>query len=75
MKTLPFLFDAETVARIQELLGTGWPGPWRALTLLGPGNRLYVTRGIGMSLLPLRINAPPELTYLTLRAAPPRSRP
>ena len=32
------------------------------------GNRLYVTRGIGMSLLPLRINAPPELTFLTLRS-------
>lgn len=34
-----------------------------------PGNRLYITRGIGMSLLPLRINAPPELTFFTLRRA------
>lgn len=34
-----------------------------------PGNRLYVTRGVGMSLLPVRINAPPELTLFTLRQA------
>ncbi len=31
-----------------------------------PGNRLYVNRGIGMSLLPLRFAAPPEITYFTL---------
>lgn len=31
------------------------------------GNRLYVNRGIGFSVLPLRLNAPPEITYLTLR--------
>lgn len=32
------------------------------------GNRLYVNRGIGFSVLPLRLNAPPEITYLTLRS-------
>jgi hypothetical protein len=31
-------------------------------------NRLYVNRGIGFSLLPLRLNAVPELTYFTLRS-------
>lgn len=31
------------------------------------GNRLYVNRGIGMSVLPMRINAPPELTVFELR--------
>jgi uncharacterized protein len=31
-----------------------------------PGNRLYVNRGIGFSLLPVRIGSPPEVTYLTL---------
>lgn len=31
------------------------------------GNRLYVNRGIGMSYLPLRINARPELTIFTLQ--------
>lgn len=32
-----------------------------------PGNRLYVNRGIGFSQLPVRLNCPPEVTYLTLR--------
>jgi hypothetical protein len=31
-----------------------------------PGNRLYVNRGIGFSLLPVRINCPPEVTLFTL---------
>lgn len=31
------------------------------------GNHLYVNRGIGFSLLPIRINAPPELTFFTLK--------
>jgi hypothetical protein len=30
------------------------------------GNRLYVNRGIGMSLIPMRINAAPELTVFEL---------
>lgn len=30
------------------------------------GNRLYVNRGIGFSLIPLRLNCPPELTWITL---------
>ena len=34
-----------------------------------PGNRLYVNRGIGFSRLPIRFNAPPEITVFTLRAA------
>ena len=31
------------------------------------GNRLYVNRGIGFGVLPIRINCPPELTMFTLR--------
>jgi predicted MPP superfamily phosphohydrolase len=31
-----------------------------------PGNHLYVNRGIGFSRVPIRINAPPELTLFTL---------
>lgn len=31
-------------------------------------NRLYVNRGIGFSLVPLRLNAMPELTYFTLQS-------
>jgi len=34
-----------------------------------PGNALYVNRGIGFSRWPIRINARPELTYLTLETA------
>ena len=30
------------------------------------GNRLYINRGIGFSLAPLRLNCPPELTWFTL---------
>ncbi len=31
------------------------------------GNHLYVNRGIGFSVVPMRFNCPPELTLLTLR--------
>lgn len=33
-----------------------------------PGNRLYVNRGIGFSIVPFRINYRPEITYFTLLA-------
>ncbi|MCU0542249.1 MAG: metallophosphoesterase [Oscillatoriaceae cyanobacterium Prado104] len=33
------------------------------------GNRLYVNRGIGFSILPIRINCPPEVTLFTLQGA------
>ncbi len=35
-----------------------------------PGNHLYVNRGIGFSILPVRVGAPPELTVFTLTRAP-----
>jgi len=35
------------------------------------GNRLYVSRGVGMSIVPARLNCPPELTIFTLRRAAP----
>ena len=31
------------------------------------GNHLYINRGIGFSVVPLRIRCPPELTYFTLQ--------
>jgi predicted MPP superfamily phosphohydrolase len=34
-----------------------------------PGNQLYVSRGVGMSVLPMRLFCPPELTVVTLHAA------
>jgi len=42
---------------------------WAAEDFGQPGNRLYISRGIGFSRAPIRINAPPELTYFTLRPA------
>ena len=32
-----------------------------------PGNRLYVNRGVGFSIIPARVHAVPELTVFTLR--------
>ena len=40
-----------------------------------PGNRLYINRGIGFSRLPIRFNAPPEITLFTLRCAAAASSP
>ena len=34
-----------------------------------PGNRLYVNRGIGFSIIPIRLNCPPEITLFTLRSS------
>lgn len=31
------------------------------------GNRLYITRGVGCSVAPIRLNCPPELTLITLK--------
>lgn len=33
-----------------------------------PGNRLYINRGVGFSIIPARVNAFPELTIFTLTA-------
>jgi uncharacterized protein len=39
-----------------------------------PGNRLYINRGIGFSVVPARVNAFPELTVVTLRNGSPDQR-
>ncbi|HEX6386670.1 MAG TPA: metallophosphoesterase [Anaerolineae bacterium] len=46
-----------------EVHADGWIDDYGA-----PGNRLYVNRGIGFSVVPIRINAPPEITMFTLRS-------
>lgn len=51
------------LAKEEPVHADGWIGSYGAL-----GNRLYVNRGIGFSTLPVRINCPPELTIITLRA-------
>lgn len=54
------------IARSREVIADGW-----ARTDVGAaGNRLYVNRGIGFSLVPLRIFCRPELTLVTLRGVP-----
>lgn len=49
-------------ARENEVHADGWIRNYG-----NEGNRLYVNRGIGFSVLPLRLNCPPELTLFTLR--------
>ena len=43
---------------------------WGRQSYGSTGNRLYVTRGIGMTELPVRINCRPELALFTLRRPP-----
>jgi predicted MPP superfamily phosphohydrolase len=45
-----------------EFHAAGWVEPGVGAA----GNRLYINRGLGFSRVPLRINARPELTVLTL---------
>lgn len=65
---LPFLGEATSwldIVREGETVADGW-----ALESIGAApNRMYVTRGIGFSGAPVRINCRPELTLITLRAA------
>jgi predicted MPP superfamily phosphohydrolase len=51
------------IARDREVVADGW-----AVDSIGaPGNRLYVSRGIGFSAVPIRIFARPEVSVFTLR--------
>ena len=50
-----------TFAREDEVHADGWIKGYGA-----SGNTLYINRGIGFSVLPLRLNCPPELTLLRL---------
>lgn len=61
---LPGLPDWSWMSLVKEspVAADGWIEPGFGAA----GNRLYVNRGIGFSLLPIRINCRPELTWLTL---------
>ncbi|MFP4600847.1 MAG: metallophosphoesterase [Persicimonas sp.] len=59
-------FSYQTFVKSGEVHVDGWAPDYGEA-----GNKLYVNRGIGMSLLPLRINCRPELTLFTLRPASP----
>jgi len=63
---IPFTEDWSWMALLQDdrVRADGWISGYA-----GSGNRLYVNRGIGFSALPIRINAAPEVTVLTLRRA------
>lgn len=50
------------IARPHEVIADGWA----ADSVGTPGNRLYVNRGIGFSIVPVRIRCRPELTLITL---------
>ncbi len=53
------------IARPREVVADGWA----AESVGAPGNRLYVNRGIGFSVVPVRIFCMPELTLFTLQRA------
>lgn len=53
-----------TYFREEEVHADGWIEAYGA-----EGNRLYVNRGIGFSIVPLRLNCPPELTWFTLEVS------
>lgn len=57
---LPFLKRWSWMSLVKEspVATDGWIAP----EFGAPGNRLYVNRGVGFSMAPVRINCPPELT-------------
>ncbi len=67
---LPFLPSWSWMSLVKEspVIADGWSEPGFG----AEGNRLYVNRGIGFSVVPVRINCRPELTWLTLEAGAPR---
>lgn len=68
---VPFLPEWSYLALLQEgrVTADGFIHDYGA-----PGNQLFVTRGVGMSVIPLRLFCPPELTVFTLRGALPAGR-
>ncbi|MBD2307754.1 metallophosphoesterase [Chroococcidiopsis sp. FACHB-1243] len=64
---LPFLPERTWLSYVKddEVYADGWIDGYGE-----PGNHLYVNRGIGFSLVPIRINCPPEITFFTLRQSP-----
>jgi hypothetical protein len=53
-----------TFIREDEVHADGWIKGYGQL-----GNRLYVNRGIGFSIIPIRLNCPPEVTLFTLQSS------
>ncbi|MEO7270904.1 MAG: metallophosphoesterase [Vicinamibacterales bacterium] len=61
---LPFTPHWSWMSLVKEspIAADGWIAP----AFGAAGNRLYVNRGIGFSVVPIRINCRPELTWFTL---------
>lgn len=62
--SLPFTPSWSYMAYIEEdtVHADGWVNNYGAAN-----NRLYVNRGVGFSVIPMRLNAAPELTLVTLK--------
>ncbi len=60
---LPFMSQWSWMALVsdEKIYADGWINGFGK-----SGNRLYVNRGIGFSLIPARVNCLPELTFFTL---------
>ena len=67
---LPLLPGWSWMSLVREsvVAADGWIEPGFG----APGNRLYVNRGIGFSVAPIRINCRPELTWVTLETGSPQ---
>jgi predicted MPP superfamily phosphohydrolase len=63
-------FSYQTFTKSDEVHVDGWTRDYGE-----DGNRLYINRGIGMSLVPIRINCAPELTLITLQRPETESEP
>ncbi len=63
---LPYLPDWSWMSLVREspVVADGWASS----DVAAAGNRLYVNRGIGFSVVPIRINCRPELTWMTLES-------
>ncbi len=55
-----------SIPRDVEVHADGWIAPGFG----AEGNRLYVNRGIGFGVVPIRVDCPPELTLVTLEGGP-----
>lgn len=61
---LPFMGAPIVPSRYRQRYVSGW--------VREEGKQMYVTSGIGTSILPIRFRVPPEIVDLTIQEAPPR---
>jgi len=70
---IPLVLSGHTHGGQVVVPGLGAPAARRFPVLAGPARRgrttLFVSRGVGTVYLPVRLNCPPEVAVLTLRAA------